>query len=258
MTVIPFQKPTTSRPLFSADPVIEDLILSFRFCADLGLDDLTYTHISARAAPESETYFINALGPLFEEMTPELLVKMNLDGHVLGAPVGMEANSTGQQIHGALYKARPDINAILHLHTIEGTAVAALEEGLSFCSQFSFHFVNNLSYHDYGGLVLAGEEGKKLVESLGPTNKAMIMRNHGLLTVGRTMAEAFFYMYYLHQACRVQLLAKGTGERLHLPEAEVQHQAHEQMQAFEPDLGQRDWQALLRRYRRTYGEGSVS
>ena len=245
-------------PLFSADPVKEKLILAFRLCAMLKLDDLTYTHISARSQTANNTFYINSLGPLFEEMTPSLLVPVSIEAtgktpqsvsNAVGE--GLSANVTGDFIHKAIYKARPDVTAILHLHTPEGVAVSALKEGLSFLSQFSYHFVDNLSYHGYGGLVIAGAEGERLVASLG-TTKAMIMKNHGLLTVGATMEEAFFYMYYLNLACKVQVMAQGMGKVIELPAAEMRQEASMQMRDFEPTLGVRDWQALVRKYKRDH------
>lgn len=199
-----------------------------------------------------DAYFIYPLGLMFEEVTASSLLKVSLDGEVLA---GEEAqyNRTGYVIHGSLYKYRSDVNAIFHLHTVAGIAVSALKEGLLPLSQFSYHFYNRHAYHDYDALALdTGRHGHRLANDLAH-HKALLLRNHGTLTCGETIQEAFFYAYYLEQACRTQCAALSCGQEVVLPNAIVCEQAARDMRNFEKDLGQRDWQAMLRRLERNQG-----
>jgi ribulose-5-phosphate 4-epimerase/fuculose-1-phosphate aldolase len=227
----------------------EDLARAYRFLARLDMDDLTYTHLSARS-PGSSYYFMYPLGFLFSEVTDASLLKISLEAEVLEG-TEVQYNKTGYVLHSSIYQSRPDINAIFHLHTPAGVAVACMECGLLPISQFSFHFYNRLSYHNYHSLALdENKHGKQLANDLGQ-NKAMILRNHGTLTCGGTIHEAFFYSYYLEQACKVQCLALNSQQPLVYPSSEICEQAARDMQAFESDLGYRDWQALCRRFEET-------
>lgn len=223
----------------------QQLAATYRMFAQLGMDDLTYTHLSARL-PGGQHYFIYPLGLMFGEVTASSLLKITLDGQVLEGHED-QYNQTGYIIHSSIYKHRPDVNAIFHLHTTAGVAVSALKAGLLPTSQFSFHFYNRHSYYDYDSLALdAKRQGQQLAQALGDKHKALILRNHGTLCCGTTIQEAFFYSYYLEQACRVQCAALRTGLELVTPSPEVCEQAAQDMRNFEADLGQRDWQALLR------------
>lgn len=229
----------------------QQLAATYRILASLGLDDLTYTHLSARI-PGANTFFIYPLGLLFEEVTASSLLKVTLNGEVLE---GSEAqyNRTGYVIHGTIYQQRPDINAIFHLHTEAGVAVSALECGLLPLSQFALHFYNRHSYHAYDALALEfARHGQGIVHDLG-LHKAMFLRNHGTLTAGATIQEAFFYANYLERACRVQCTALSCHQKIVIPAPEVCEQAAQDMRNFEPDLGQRDWLALLRKLERQQG-----
>lgn len=222
------------------------LAIAYRMLAYLQLDDLTYTHLSARL-PGADYYFIYPLGQLFSEVSEDSLLKVSLTGEVLEG-TELQYNKTGYVLHSSVYLARPDINAVFHLHTQAGVAVSCMEKGLLPLSQFSFHFYNRLSYHDYHSLALDTDfHGKKMATDLGQ-NFAMLLRNHGTLTCGKTIHEAFFYSYYLEQACRVQCLALNSQQSLIFPAEEICEQAAQDMRAFEDDLGYRDWQALCRRF----------
>lgn len=230
----------------SIDLVRSELATVYQLFAHLKMDDLTYTHLSARC-PDKEAYFIYPMGSLFSEVTPEMLLTVSLEGEVLEGSE-YQYNQTGYVIHSAVYKARKDVQAIFHLHTVAGVAVSAQASGLLPISQFSFHFYNRLSYHDYNALALdANQHGLALAQDLGQ-NYAMLLRNHGSLTCGKTIQEAFFYSYYLEQACKTQIAALAGGIELIIPSPEVCEQAAQDMRAFEPNLGQRDWLALKRRY----------
>ncbi len=222
----------------------QDLANAYKIFAYLGMDDLTYTHLSARD-PNRDVFYIHPLGQLFAEVTRESLLTVSMDGEVLE---GVEAqyNQTGYAIHSSIYKARPDVHAIFHLHTLNGVAVSAMQCGLLPISQFSFHFHNRIAYHAYDSLVLDGaSQGQGLIKDLD-MYKALFLQNHGTLTCGETLQEAFFYAYYLEKACKVQCLALASGQALIYPSPEVCERAALDMRAFEKDLGQRDWQGLLR------------
>jgi ribulose-5-phosphate 4-epimerase/fuculose-1-phosphate aldolase len=221
-----------------------NLALAYRIFSKLGMDDLTYTHLSARV-PGEDAFFIYPFGLLFSEVTASSLLKVTFDGIVLEGEEE-QYNKTGFIIHGAIYKARKDLNAIFHLHTTAGVAVSAMEEGLLPISQFSFHFYNRHSYHNYDSLALDhNRHGNRLVDDLGK-HKVMFLRNHGTLCAGSTLQEAFFYSYYLEQACKTQIAACSSGQKLIMPSAETCEQAAEDMRNFEPSLGNRDWNALKR------------
>jgi len=221
------------------------LAAAYRLLADQKMDDLTYTHLSARL-PKSDTYFIYPFGLLFEEVTASNLLKVSLEGDVLEGRED-QYNQTGYVIHGSIYKNRPDINAIFHLHTVAGVAVSTMDCGLLPLSQFSFHFYNQLAYHTYDSLALEKQrQGGKLACDLGH-KKALILRNHGTLTCGSTIHEAYLYMHFLEQACRVQCTALAGNQKISLPSHKMCEQAAQDLRNFEKDFGLRDWTALLRR-----------
>ena len=224
--------------------VRRNLAAAYRIIAKFAMDDLTYTHLSARA-PNEQCFYIYPLGLLFSEVSASQLLKVSLDGKVIEGTES-QYNKTGYVMHGAVYRQRSDINAVFHLHTTAGVTVSTMECGLLPISQFSFHFHNRLAYHDYDSLALDHQRhGQQIASDLGQ-NKAMILRNHGTLTCGATIHEAFFYAYYLEQACKVQCASLSSGQKLVIPTPEVCEQAAQDMRNFEDDLGFRDWSALLR------------
>jgi ribulose-5-phosphate 4-epimerase/fuculose-1-phosphate aldolase len=225
----------------------ETLARCYYVFAQLGMDDRTYTHLSVRT-PGGESYYIYPLGLLFEEVTPEKLIKVDFEGRILEG-VEQTFNTTGYTMHSSVYKARPDINAIFHLHTLATTAVSAMRPGLLPLSQFAFPFYNRLSFYEYDALTLSPEtQGRDLAKALGPKNKAMLLRNHGAMTCGATLEEAFFYMMFLENACQVQVAALPAGiENLIIPPASVIEQAVQDMTAFEAGkIGKRDFEAACR------------
>lgn len=186
-----------------------DLAACYRMIAHYGWDDLIFTHISA-ALPGSEKHFlINPYGMLFEEITASSLVKVDLHGEKV-EPSPFPVNPAGFVIHSAIHEARPDVACVLHVHTPEGVAVSAQAEGLLPISQQSTLTLASLGYHDYEGIALRDEEKPRLVADLG-TNSHLMLRNHGLLTVGATIPEAFLSMYNFQRACEVQVLAQAGG-----------------------------------------------
>lgn len=224
------------------------LAAAYRLLADQKMDDLTYTHLSARL-PDADSYFIYPFGLLFEEVTASNLLKVSLEGDVLEGSES-QYNQTGYVIHGSIYKQRPDINAVFHLHTPAGIAVSAMESGLLPLSQFSMHFYNRLAYHAYDSLALDYKrQGEQLARDLGD-KKAMLLVNHGTLTCGGTIHEAYLYMHFLEQSCRVQCAALAGSQQVILPPHKVCEQAAQDVRNFEEDFGIRDWNALLRRVER--------
>ena len=242
---------------FSNDPsrrLRVDLALCYRLVAHYGLTDQIYTHISARVPGTEDRFLLNRLGPGFDEMTASDLVEVGLEAppeealHE-AAPGDIKAgrvNHAGHTIHSAVYMARPEVGCALHLHSRAGMAVAALEEGLLPLNQISMQFHDRIAYHDYEGIVLDLDERDRLIASLGGNN-AMILRNHGLLTVGRSVAEAFTRAYYLEKACEIQMDALAMGRPLRLPPPEVcEHAARQYDRSYEGDACDLEWAANRR------------
>jgi ribulose-5-phosphate 4-epimerase/fuculose-1-phosphate aldolase len=186
-----------------------DLAACYRLVALFGWDDLVFTHISARVPGEKEAFLINPYGMLFEEITASSLVKVDAHGEKL-APSDWPVNPAGFVIHSAVHAARHDVGCVLHVHTNAGVAVSAQREGLLPISQIATIAMSSLGYHDYEGIALRDDEKPRLVRDLG-SNACLMLRNHGLLTVGATVGEAFVWMYSLQRACEVQLLAQSGG-----------------------------------------------
>jgi len=222
--------------------VRSELAFAYKIFSHLGWDDATYTHLSARV-PGKDTFLIQPFGLMYHEVTPDNLIEIDFDGEVVDE-VDAGYNSTGYVIHASIYKKRPDLNAIFHLHTIAGVTVSTMECGLVPISQFSFHFYNKVSYHDYNSLSLDfHNQGTDLVNSMG-INNTMILRNHGTITSGKTIHEAFLYMYFLEKACQVQI--NTNLELCIVPPTEVLEQTVKDLREFEPNFGIRDWNAWKR------------
>lgn len=189
-----------------------DLAACYRLIAMFGWDDLVFTHISARVPGAEEHFLINAYGLMFEEITASSLVKIDLSGNiVLESPYTV--NQAGFTIHSAVHAARSDVGCVLHTHTRAGVAVSIQADGLLPLSQISLLPYSTVTYHDYEGIALNAAEKPRLVADLGVSN-FLILRNHGLLTAGATIADAFLYMYVLETACQTQLLAQSSGVEL--------------------------------------------
>ncbi len=224
-----------------------DLAASYRLVAHFGLDDLIYNHISVRVPGTHDQFLINPYGLLFSEMRASSFVRIDLDGNPT-EPGGPPVNFAGFVIHSAVHAGRPDANCVLHTHSEAATAVSALECGLLPISQFAMRFQGHMGVHEYEGLALDLDERRRLLANLGPHN-VLLLRNHGVLTVGRTVAEAFVLAYYFERAARVQLLAQGAGSALTLPDAAVTDKTSRQFNELAGDVkpaGTREWPALLR------------
>ncbi|HEV7397210.1 MAG TPA: class II aldolase/adducin family protein [Pyrinomonadaceae bacterium] len=190
-----------------------DLAAAYRLVAHYGWDDLIFTHISLRVPGREHHFLLNPYGMMFDEVTASSLVKVDLQGNIVSES-SYSINPAGFTIHSAVHAAREDALCVMHLHTENGIAVSAQKDGLLPISQQSLFVLASLAYHDYEGLALNEDEKPRLVADLG--NKIyMILRNHGLLTVGNTTAEAFLSMFILERACKIQLLAQTGSAELH-------------------------------------------
>ncbi|MGE5525707.1 MAG: class II aldolase/adducin family protein [Rhodospirillaceae bacterium] len=227
-----------------------DLAACYRLAAHFRMTDLIYTHISARVPGPDEHFLINAFGLTWDEITASNLVKVTLDGDVVEDPTGSGINRAGYVIHSAVHRARPDIACVIHTHTRAGIAVSAQQHGLLPLSQHAMRFTGNLAYHDYEGLALELDEQARLVRDLG-AHKAMILRNHGLLTCGASVAEAFDLMYYLERACDIQIAALAGGATPRLCAPEVAAKVAQQFKTLPYKAKQTEWKALLRMLDRT-------
>ena len=224
-----------------------NLAACYRLVGLNGWDDLVYTHISARVPNSDHHFLLNPMGLLFEEVTASNLVKIDLNGDkILDTPY--QVNAAGFIIHSAIHEAREDAACVLHLHTDYGVAVSMQTQGLLPHSQTSSLPYALLSYHDYEGIAVREGEKERLVEDLGG-NFAMILRNHGTLTVGRSIGEAYIAMYFLEKACRIQILAQSGGQEIIPIPKEIYENVFEAADivnaSFDENFG--PWQALLRK-----------
>ncbi|QCP51960.1 class II aldolase/adducin family protein [Trinickia violacea] len=189
-----------------------NLAAAYRLTALFGWDDLVFTHISARVPGPEHHFLINPYGMMFDEITASSLVKIDLDGRkVSDSPY--DVNPAGFNIHSAVHTAREDALCVMHTHSINGVAVSAQEAGLLPLSQQSLGVLASLGYHDYEGIALNEDEKPRLVRDLG-SNTYLMLRNHGLLTVGATPADAFVAMYFFEASCMIQVRAQAGGSKL--------------------------------------------
>jgi ribulose-5-phosphate 4-epimerase/fuculose-1-phosphate aldolase len=228
-----------------------DLAAAYRLVARFGWEDLVFTHISARVPGADEHFLINPYGLFFDEITASSLVKIDLEGtKVQDSPFSV--NPAGFVIHSAIHAARHDARCVLHTHTPNGIAVSAQHGGLLPLSQHSMAVLGSLGYHDFEGPATRDDEKPRLVADLGRSHH-LILKNHGLLTVGETVAEAFTRMYYLEASCTIQVRAQAGGELTHVSK-EVLDASYATMQAGgapRRSAAQLVWPGLLRRLDRT-------
>lgn len=192
----------------------QELAAAYRLIAHFGLDDSIFTHISAKAPEGDDLFLINAYGLRFDEVCAGNLVTVNLDGEVIDDPHGSGINRAGFVIHSAVHAARPDVHCVLHTHTVAGVAVACQNDGLLPLNQWSLQFHNAIAYHEFEGIAVNLAERERLVADLGP-HDVMVLRNHGMLTCGGTVGEAFGLMYNLERSCRAQLTLQASGAAIH-------------------------------------------
>lgn len=229
--------------------VRHELAAFYRLLAHFEMTDLIDTHISARVPGTSDHFLINRYGVLFEEMRPQDLVKIDLQGHLVDGqdPAKSRINLAGFTIHSAIHEARHDLVCVVHTHTPDGIAVSCQADGLLPISQHALKFYNRMGYHDYEGVALNLDERARLVNSLGP-HDVMILRNHGLVAAGSSIAKAFHNIMFLERACRAQIKALCGGRALSILSPEVCARAGEQG-ADRPEVAeivQLGWDAALR------------
>ena len=229
-----------------------DLAACYRLMVMHGWDDLIHTHISARI-PDSEYILINAFGLAFEEVTASNLVKIDIDGHIIDKDSPFEINPAGFTIHSAAHEARHDDICVMHVHTNETIAVASLKKGLLPLSQYSMFALASLSYHDYEGLAVDHAEKLRLQQDLGDKN-CMLLRNHGALTMGKTIGDAFMHMYDLTRACQIQLQIMATNmEAIYAPQSIINGiKAQAKIVHTGKTGGETAWPAMVRRVYRQY------
>ena len=226
-----------------------DLAACYRLADMFGFSDIVWNHITAKV-PDTDNFLINRFGLRHDEISASNLITLDIDGNVVdpGSTSGDRSNDddvnvTGYVIHSAVHAARPDLHCVMHSHAEHGLAVSALKDGFIPMIQDAMPFYKNVAYHDYEGMSTDTAERQRLAASLGD-KKVMILRNHGLLTCGATVGEAFMLMYYLERSCRTQMQVLATGQEYTVPSDEVCAAAAGQYEIF--PHGKYEWPALLR------------
>ena len=186
-----------------------DLACAYRLVAYFGWDDLIFTHLSTRVPGPEHHFLLNPYNQTFDEITASSLIKVDMNGQVV-LPADTAMNAAGFTIHSAVHMAREDAHCVMHLHTPHGQAVSAMSEGLMPLTQTALNVYSDLSYHQYEGIATDLDERERIVSDLG-ANNLLILRNHGTLAVGETIADAFLRMYFLERACEAQVLALTAG-----------------------------------------------
>jgi len=224
-----------------------DLAATYRLVAMYGWDDMIFTHISARVPGPEHHFLINPYGMLFEEITASSLVKIDTEGNkVVDSPYPV--NPAGFTIHSALHMNRDDAHCVIHLHTDDGVAVSAQEDGLMPLDQHAMVIAGDIAYHDYEGIALDLDERERLVADIGKDKHVMMLRNHGTLTLGKSCADAFMRMYYLERACTMQVRSLSGGAKPNkVNQGVAEKTAGQGAMAFEGLLGALAWPALLRK-----------
>jgi ribulose-5-phosphate 4-epimerase/fuculose-1-phosphate aldolase len=221
-----------------------DLAACYRLVDLYGMSEMSANHISTRVPGEDNAFLINPHGLLYDQMHASCFVKLDLAGNVLFNPTDYDINKAGYVVHSCIHAARHEVDCVIHTHTIAGMAVSAMECGLLPIAQTSMRFAK-IAYHDYEGVALNLGEQERLVRDLGG-HEGMILRNHGLLTVGASIAEAFNSMFRLERACQVQVAALSSGVKLKLPSDDI---VNESWRLYQPGVRRRfgvlEWPALL-------------
>ena len=229
-----------------------DLAACYRLMARYGMSDMIYNHITARVPGSPDHILINAYGLMYPEITASSLYKIDLAGNVVLRPdTQYGINNAGYLIHSTVHQGRPDIHCVLHNHARASTAVSAMKSGLLPLTQTAMRFYDRVSYHDYQAVALFDEERPVLLRDLGPINKVMVLRNHGMLYCGTSIADAFNIAYFFENACRIQIDVMQAGAEPYYPPREVMLRTRD---IFEngPNgpgtamSGELEWPALLR------------
>jgi len=223
-----------------------DLAACYRLIDLYGMSEMSANHVTTRVPGEDDAFLINPHGMLYDEMTASCFIKVNHAGKVLFNPTAYDVNRAGYVIHSAIHAARHDVDCIIHTHTIAGMAVSAMKCGLLPIAQTSMRFAK-IAYHDYEGVVLDLGEQERLLRDMGD-NEGMILRNHGLLVVGGSIAEAFNSIFRLERACQVQVAALSSNTEITLPPPDI---VDASWRLYQPGVRRRfgllEWPALLRK-----------
>lgn len=233
-----------------------DLAFVHRVLAHLKLDDHTYTHLSARSSnQEHDGFWMSQFGYTFAEVTKDHLTYIGVDDtfhhddlkhNIIDETQSPLLNTTGPMIHSAIYRARPDLKVVFHLHTPAMVAVSSMQKGLLPLSQWALQFYDRIFYHDYSALALEPSCGDAMAKDLGH-GKILMLRHHGVIVCGDTIHEALYYAYHLERACHTQCLMEPHFESLcALPDDSLCLKARDQLLSFEENIGKRDWQAWIR------------
>ncbi len=220
-----------------------DLAACYRLMAHYGMTEMIANHISMRLPGSNNEFLLNPYGMLYEQMTASSMIRIDVEGKVLFNATDYGINQAGYVIHSAIHKARHDVGCVIHTHTLPGMTVSAMKTGLLPLAQSAMRFLD-VAYHDFEGVAIRLDEQERLVASLG-MREAMVLRNHGLLTVGPTIAECFNNMWRLERACQLQVMALSCNTELQMPSPESITFTHEAIRGLH--LGLREWPALLRK-----------
>src|SRR4051812_16144609 len=223
-----------------------NLAACYRLMHVFGMTEMIANHISARVPGTENQFLINPYGMLYEEMTASSMIKIDIDGNVLFNATDYGINEAGYVIHSAIHAARHDVDCVIHTHTLAGMAVSAMKCGILPIAQSSLRFLD-IAYHDYEGPALRLDERQRLVQALG-NREAMVLRNHGLLTVAPSIPECFNNMFRLERACQLQVMALSCNTELRMPPDEVVRYGNEQMlPGKRRRMGLLEWPAMLRK-----------
>lgn len=236
----------TTSATASESQLRKELSDAYHLSVQYGWDDLIYGHISVRLPNEPDCYLINPFGLLFDELTPENLLKVRVDGTIIGNNK-FNYNPAGENIHHTVYQNRPDVNSVVHFHSTNGVVLSSLKDGLLPISQNACHFYNQIAYHEYEGIAIEQAEQKTLVEDLGHKD-IMILRNHGFLTAGRNLQDAFCTMYTLEKTAEIQMAILSSGQKFDILSKEICEKVVRQT----PKVKNCDmeWNAMVRDLRR--------
>ena len=220
-----------------------NLAAAYHLAEIFGFSDIIWNHITCKTSSKKNTFLINRFGLRYDEVTASNLLEIDLDGNIILGEGNI--NFTGFVIHGAIHQAREDLNCVMHCHSRSGLAISCLKNGLEILIQDSAMFHNRISYHDWEGMSTNTEECESIVRDLG-NNNTMILRNHGLLTAGKSIGEAFMLMYYLDRACKVQIDLLNTNQNIIKPSKNLLEFAAAQYNDPKYQLGKHEWPALKR------------
>ena len=227
-----------------------DLAACYRLIARYGMTDLIYNHITAKLPSGNGHFLINPFGLLYSEITASCFYTLDLDGNVVDKPEGefgtFPVNRAGFAIHSAIHGARPDLGCVIHTHTRAGMAVSALKDGILPLTQVAMRFYNAVGFHDYEEPTVDDSERSRIARDIGQ-HSVLILRNHGLIACGPTVADAWNLMYWLESACKVQMDVLATGREVSVPSHEL---ATAMAKRYGPNgklkLAPIEWPAMLR------------